>query len=90
LPPIEQYPFLAHLSYGAKFFDDPSFALQLLEPVDTSAKDGNFGAEQNLSRCAFPYRRRIIGWRLPCGGNRREAATKRNRGLDSNFENFRI
>jgi hypothetical protein len=37
----------------------------LLEPIDTSAKDGNLSAENNLSRCAFPYRGPIIGWRLP-------------------------
>jgi len=52
-------------SYRVKFFDDPSFALQLLEPVDTSAKDRNLGAKSNLSRCTFPYRGPIIGWSLP-------------------------
>jgi hypothetical protein len=53
---------------SGKFFDDSLFALQLLEPVYTSAKDGNLGAEQNLSRQAFPYRRPIIGWRLTYAG----------------------
>jgi hypothetical protein len=33
----------------------------LLEPVDTSAQDGNLGTEQNLSRGALPYHRPIIG-----------------------------